>query len=99
MQRKDLLVLLVAFVFTITLFLAIWAAFEIINPPPITGYISGKNRYLAYFPADVNTPEVFHLAITDDSGKLGASWIVSEERWNLYEIGDQVGWLPKYSKE
>lgn len=72
---------------------------KVLNLPPITGHISDKDRHPAYYPATLNTPEVFVLAITDDSGNRCVSWRVSEERWHLYEVGDDVTWWPRWKEE
>lgn len=99
MRRKDSFTLLIAFVITVILIAMLLLAFHMINPPPMTGRVINKNHHPAYFPVDMSTPEVFVLAITDDSGKWCASWIVSEDRWNLYDIGDTVEWLPRFAGE
>ena len=99
MRRKDSFTLLIAFVITVILIVMLLLAFHMINPPPMTGHVINKNHHPAYSPVDTNTPEVFVLAITDDSGKRCASWIVSEDRGDLYEVGEPVEWLPRFSKE
>ena len=74
-------------------------ALNIIDPPPMTGYITDKDHHPAYYPVDSNTPEVYVLAITDVAGRRCVSWVVSKERWELYSVGDIVNWIPKLSKE
>lgn len=99
MRQGDSFTLFLAFMLTIIVMIIMMVVYHFIAPPPMTGYIADKEHYPAYFPTDDPTPEVFVLVITDDSGKRYVSWIVSEERWNLYEIGDRVEWLPRFKKE
>jgi len=98
MQREEsllipFLALIIALVFAVGS-----VAWNLINPPPMTGTITGKNHHPAYYPADAKTPEVFVLAITDPAGKCCSSWVVSEDRWGLYEVGDTVEWWPRFVK-
>lgn len=88
------LLLVVVFVFAIGT-----VALNLIDPPPMVGIVTDKDRHPAYYPVDANTPEVFVLAITDSAGHRCSSWVVSEERWNLYNVGDPVEWWPKFRKE
>lgn len=81
------------------LFFAGSIALLVINPPPMTGYVSSKNHHPKYFPATHSTPEVYTIGITDVHGQRSVTWIVDEQVWGLYEVGDEVGYLPRTEKE
>lgn len=60
------------------------------NPAPMTGHIDSKNYHPAYFPVNDDTPWVYALGITSTDGRRATSWIVDEETYNRYSIGDLV---------
>lgn len=59
--------------------------------PPLDGYISRKTSHPAYYPAHFNTPIVYCLGITAHSGQMAASWKVSKEVYDSYNVGDLTG--------
>lgn len=87
------------FIFLVVLVVAAGWTLHVLNFPPITGRVTSKTHHPAYYPATSSTPEVFVLAITDDSGNRCATWRVSEDRWNLYDVGDEVNWFPKWKED
>lgn len=60
------------------------------NPAPMTGHIDCKNHHPAYFPADDDTPWVYTLGITSTDGRRSTVWVVDENTYYRYSIGDQV---------
>ena len=60
------------------------------NPPPMTGYISEKTYHPASFPARDDTPWVHVLSITSKDGTRACSWVVDEDTYNSYSVGDNV---------
>ena len=69
----------------------------VIDPPPMTGHVTSKDCHPAYYPVDDKTPMIYVIGITN--GNRGVSWVVSEERYQLYEVGDAVSRLPKFKGE
>ena len=60
------------------------------NPPPMTGHISEKAYHPAHFPARDDTPLVHVLTITSADGTRACSWVVDEDTYNSYSVGDSV---------
>lgn len=60
------------------------------NPPPLTGRISGKDYHPSSYPVMADTPWVHVLTITTQDGKQSCSWIVNEDTYNSYSVGDNV---------
>lgn len=60
------------------------------NPAPMTGRIDSKTHHPKYFPANDDTPWVYALGITSTDGKRSTVWIVNENTYYRYSIGDQV---------
>lgn len=80
--------------FVIFIVVAGWTL-KVLNFPPMTGHVSSKTCHPVYYPATASTPVVYTLAITNESGNQCTTWQVSEDRWNLYEVGDAVDWFPR----
>ena len=66
------------------------ALYTFTNPPPLTGHISGKDYHPSSYPVTVDTPWVHVLTITTQDGKQSCSWVVDEDTYNSYSIGDSV---------
>lgn len=66
------------------------AVYTFSNPPPMTGHISGKNYHPASYPVSTDTPMVYVLTITGEDGKQGCTWVVDEDTYNSYSVGDSV---------
>lgn len=97
MRYRDSLPFWVIFLILTIILTTFSFVYTIIDPPPMTGTITNKNHHPAYFPATTQTPEVYVLAITN--GNRCVSWVVDEKRWDLYEVGDEVGLLPRFLGE
>ncbi len=63
---------------------------EIVNPAPMTGYIDCKTYHPAYYPADIHTPWIYSLGITSTDGRRATTWIVSQEVYESYSVGNLV---------
>lgn len=63
---------------------------EIVNPAPMTGWVDNKTYHPAYYPVDSNTPWVYVLGITSTDGRRATTWIVSQEVYESYSVGDLV---------
>ena len=61
-----------------------------VNPAPMTGYIDCKTHHPAYFPANYETPWVYTLGITSTDGQRSTVWVVDENTYYRYNIGDKV---------
>ena len=61
-----------------------------VNPSPMTGYIDSKTHHPAYFPANDDTPWVYSLGITSTDGKRSTVWVVDENTYYRYSVGDKV---------
>lgn len=61
-----------------------------INPAPMTGYIDSKTHHPKYFPATDDTPWVYTLGITSTDGRRSTVWVVDENTYYRYSIGDLV---------
>lgn len=81
---------LVIIAIILTLAAAGYAAYMFTNPPPMTGHISGKTYHPAYFPALDDTPWVRVLTITSADGTRSCTWVVDEDTYNSYSVGDNV---------
>ena len=60
------------------------------NPAPMTGHIDSKKYHPARFPVEEDTPWVYALGITSTDGRQATTWIVDEETYNRYSVGDMV---------
>ena len=69
---------------------ALSAAYKVSNPPPMTGHISEKTYHPASYPARDDTPWVRVLTITSADGTRACSWVVDEDTYNRYSVGDNV---------
>lgn len=68
--------------------------------PPMSGYISEKDIHPAYYPAFPDTPYVKVLVITGTDGRHHCSWVVDDETYDLYCVGDPVTkWVRKAPPE
>ena len=61
-----------------------------VNPAPMTGYIDCKTHHPKYFPADDDTPWVYTLGITSTDGRRSTVWVVDENTFYRYSVGDKV---------
>lgn len=60
------------------------------NPAPMTGHIDCKHHHPKYFPANDDTPWVYTLGITSTDGRRSTVWVVDEDTYYRYSIGDKV---------
>lgn len=59
--------------------------------PPIDGYVTRKTHHPAYYPVFSGTPWVYCIGITSNDRQRACSWIVDEDTYNSYRIGDAIG--------
>ena len=101
MNRKD-----IAFLFAtmaaivVIVIVAIVIAYNAPRVPPVSGYISAKNIHPEYYPAFPDTPYVNVLVITGKDGRHHYTWVVDDETYDLYRVGDNVTkWVRKEPPE
>lgn len=88
-MSKDIIISIICLVFVLA-FLAGTIYLLAGNLAPMTGHIDSKTYHPAYFPVDDDTPWVYSLGITSTDGHRATSWIVDEETFNRYSVGDLV---------
>lgn len=66
------------------------ALYSFSNPPPMTGHISGKNHHPVSYPVTADTPWVYVLSITNPDSRQACTWIVDEDTYDSYSVGDDV---------
>lgn len=66
------------------------AVYMLSNPPPMTGHISDKAYHPASYPVTAETPWVHVLTITSPDSKQACTWVVNEDTYNSYSVGDTV---------
>lgn len=84
-------IILIVFALLVLITLAVYGILEVLNPPPIDGYISSKRSHPKYYPATADTPIVYCLGITSLNKQEAASWQVSKEVYDSYNLGDLTG--------
>lgn len=82
-----LFILLVAVILTWGIVIALYTFADLC---PMTGYIDSKTVHPQYYPANHTTPLVYALGITSEDGRRATTWIVDEETYNAYTLGDEV---------
>ena len=90
-MRTNIKIIAVIGIFIALVTLITIAIMSVADNPPLDGYISRKSSHPAYYPAHFNTPIVYCLGITSRSGQTAASWKVSREVYDSYNVGDLIG--------
>lgn len=101
MNGKDIAFLLITLgIVAVIAIGAIVFAYNAPRLPPMSGYISGKDIHPEYYPVYPDTPYVKVLVITGTDGQHHCTWVVDDETYDLYCVGDNVTrWVRKVPPE
>lgn len=61
------------------------------NAPPMDGYVTRKSHHPKYYPAFPDTPWVYCIGVTSSDKQRACSWIVDEDTYISYRVGDTIG--------